>query len=35
LNDKDDLAKLPILNNVLLPDTFNQAYESVHHDESQ
>jgi hypothetical protein len=25
-----DLAKLPILNNVLLPDNFNEAFEAVH-----
>lgn len=30
LNDDDDLSKLPILNNVLLPDSFSDAYESVH-----
>lgn len=35
LNSQDDLAKLPILNNVLLPDTFEQAYESVNNDKSQ
>lgn len=25
----DDLSKLPILNNVLLPDSFDEAYNSV------
>lgn len=29
LDNTDDLSKLPILNNVLLPDSFNEAYESV------
>jgi hypothetical protein len=29
LDDDSDLSKLPILNNVLLPDSFDEAYESV------
>jgi len=30
LNDSDtDLAQLPILNTVLLPDNFNEAFEDV------
>lgn len=29
LHDNADLAQLPILNNVLLPDSFNDAYNSV------
>lgn len=29
LHDNADLASLPILNNVLLPDSFNEAYNSV------
>lgn len=29
LDDKSDLSKLPILNNVLLPDSFDDAYNSV------
>ena len=30
LNDSDtDLAQLPILNTVLLPDSFHEAYEDV------
>jgi hypothetical protein len=28
-NNGTDLSKLPILNNVLLPDNFEQAYEAV------
>lgn len=32
LDDDDDLAKLPILNNVLLPDSFDEAYDSVNHE---
>lgn len=31
LNDSNtDLAQLPILNTVLLPDNFNEAYDTVH-----
>lgn len=29
LHDDSDLAKLPILNNVLLPDSFHEAFNSV------
>lgn len=29
LDNEDDLSKLPILNNVLLPDTFQEAYNSA------
>lgn len=29
LDDDSDLSKLPILNNVLLPDSFDEAYNSV------
>lgn len=29
LADDSDLSKLPILNNVLLPDSFDEAYNSV------
>ena len=29
LDDDSDLAKLPILNNVLLPDSFDEAFNSV------
>lgn len=29
LHDNTNLSKLPILNNVLLPDSFNDAYNSV------
>lgn len=29
LDDSEDLAKLPILNNVLLPDSFDEAFNSV------
>ncbi|KAG5678656.1 hypothetical protein PVAND_008311 [Polypedilum vanderplanki] len=35
LNDKEDLAKLPILNNILLPDNFDQAFESVNKNATQ
>lgn len=30
LKNNDDLAKLPILNNVLLPDSFHEAIDDVH-----
>lgn len=29
LDDDSDLSKLPILNNVLLPDSFDEAFNSV------
>lgn len=34
IDSKDDLAKLPILNEILLPDNLNEAYENVfqHHE---
>lgn len=35
LDDDDDLAKLPILNNVLLPDSFQEAYNSVNHPDNK
>jgi hypothetical protein len=35
LADDADLAQLPILNNVLLPDSFNDAFSSVNKDEKK
>lgn len=35
LADGADLAQLPILNNVLLPDSFNDAFDSVNKEEKK